>query len=112
MKVLVCGGRDYFDEAAVFRKLDAIHAETPISCVMQGGARGADALGDKWARQNKIPNERYAASWNDYGRAAGPIRNKEMLEKLPALVVAFPGGVGTKDMVRQAAKAGIEVTTL
>ncbi len=50
-----------------------------------------------------------AAKWETYGKAAGPIRNREMLLNLPALVVAFPGGKGTADMVRQAERAGIPV---
>ncbi|MEM9912925.1 MAG: hypothetical protein AAF922_19365 [Pseudomonadota bacterium] len=44
------------------------------------------------------------------GRAAGPIRNKEMLDEgCPDLVVAFPGGRGTANMVKQAQAAGVEV---
>ena len=47
--------------------------------------------------------------WKKYGKKAGPLRNQQMLEEgKPDLVVAFPGGNGTADMVRRAKKANIE----
>jgi len=50
------------------------------------------------------------AKWSKHGRAAGPIRNQEMIDECkPDLVVAFPGGRGTADMVRRAKAAGIRV---
>ena len=49
MKVIVCGGRNYSDRKRVFTTLDALHAETPITVLMHGDARGADALADDWA---------------------------------------------------------------
>ena len=49
------------------------------------------------------------ADWKRHGRAAGPIRNGEMLKDRPDLVVAFPGGKGTANMVTQATNAGIEI---
>ena len=48
------------------------------------------------------------ADWTKHGKAAGPIRNQKMLDECPDLVVAFPGGKGTADMVRRAMKAGID----
>jgi hypothetical protein len=52
----------------------------------------------------------FPAQWDRYGEAAGPIRNAWMLEfGKPDLVVAFPGGRGTADMISKARKAGIEV---
>ena len=52
----------------------------------------------------------YPANWKKHGRAAGPIRNKQMLEEAkPDLVIAFPGGAGTANMVKQAREAGVKV---
>jgi hypothetical protein len=52
----------------------------------------------------------YPADWAKHGRAASPIRNQQMLDEgRPNLVVAFPGGRGTADMVRRARSAGVEV---
>lgn len=110
MRVLVCGGRDYRNIAFVWRELNAIHAQTPITGLMHGGAKGADAAARDWAA-TKPEIERYVchADWETHGRAAGPIRNEKMLTWSPDLVVAFPGGVGTSDMVSRAMKAGVRV---
>jgi hypothetical protein len=110
MRVLVCGGRDYADRAKVFATLDAIHAETPITMLIQGGARGADKLGFYWACERKVLGCQFNARWDLYGKRAGPIRNGEMLtEGKPDLVVAFSGGSGTANMTSQARAAGVEV---
>jgi hypothetical protein len=106
MKVLVCGGRNFRSPAQVFRALDRLHQEKPITELMQGGATGADQFAMKWAA-----TKRYVchADWETHGRAAGPIRNEKMLTWKPDLVVAFPGGDGTADMVRRAEAAGVPV---
>lgn len=106
MRVLVCGGRNFKSPAQVFRELDKLHAETPITELMQGGATGVDQFAKEWAA-SKPDIKRYVCipDWAKYGRAAGPIRNKRMLEWKPDLVIAFEGGSGTANMVGQA-KAG------
>jgi predicted Rossmann-fold nucleotide-binding protein len=110
MKVIVCGGRNFRSPAQVFRALDRLHQETPITELMQGGATGADQFAMEWAA-TKPEIKRYVchADWETHGRAAGPIRNEKMLTWKPDLVVAFPGGVGTADMVRRAEAAGVPV---
>ena len=109
MKLLVCGGRTYQDQARVFAELDAIHAVTPIALVIEGGAQGADSLGFKWAAKRGVPVKTVAALWSQEGRAAGARRNERMLALAPDLVVAFPGGSGTAHMVRIARAVGVEV---
>ena len=110
MKVIVCGGRDFRSPAQVWRGLDEIHAERPITKLMQGGANGVDTFAKEWAI-TKPDIVRYIcnAEWAKFGPSAGPIRNKRMLEWGPDLVIAFPGGTGTADMVRQAKAAGVAV---
>lgn len=116
MKVLVCGGRDFADYALGMRTLDAIHATTPITVIIHGDAPGADAMAKDWALSKgpsaNICTRSFPADWDKYGKAAGPIRNQQMLEERPTMVVAFPGGRGTADMVRRAHKAGVPVTTV
>lgn len=111
MRVLVCGGRDYDDLATVFATLDAVHAERPISMIIEGGAEGADYLAARWSVVREIPeHRRFTPDWAIHGKAAGPVRNQRMLDEgKPDLVVAFPGGRGTDDMTRRAIKAGIGV---
>lgn len=102
MRVLVCGGRDYKNQDLVFETLAKIHDKTPITLVIEGGANGADFWGGYWADQNFIPHLRVPADWNRYGRGAGPRRNLRMLDYKPELVIAFPGGAGTENMVKVA----------
>lgn len=65
---------------------------------------------DEWAVVNWAQFEEYPADWKRYGMAAGPIRNRRMLkEGKPDIVIAFAGGRGTADMVRQAKAAGVPV---
>jgi hypothetical protein len=110
MKILVCGGRAYAGKQRLFLVLDRLHAERPITLVIQGGATGADALAGQWATRRGIPQKIYRAEWKLHGKAAGMIRNRQMLEEgHPDLVVAFPGGSGTANMVGLARKAGVEV---
>ena len=104
--IIVCGGRDYRDEAAVWEHLDRLAPR----CVVTGGANGGDTCAEMWARANGAGLEVYSADWKRDGRAAGPIRNRKMLEaSKPDRVVAFPGGRGTAAMVRPARKAGVPV---
>jgi hypothetical protein len=110
VKVLVCGGRKFSDWGSVKSTLNDIHFSTPITLVIEGGARGADRLGAAWAAGYGVRRQTFLANWTRDGKAAGPIRNQAMLDLgKPDLVVAFPGGRGTADMVKRARAAGVEV---
>lgn len=108
MKILVCGGRDYKNKERLFEKLDSVNRLTPVSKVIQGGAWGADALAVAWAADNGIEIATYPANWKKWGSFAGSIRNAEMLAKNPdiEIVLAFPGGNGTENMINTAKHAG------
>lgn len=113
MNVLVCGGRGFVNEALLYTRLDDLHRACPITVIIHGDAFGADRLAQCWAEKRGIEVAAFPADWDRYGRAAGPIRNRQMLEQgKPALVVAFPGGKGTWDMIDQADRAGIEVNQI
>jgi hypothetical protein len=110
MKILVCGGRNYSDEHSVYNFLDEIHKSRKVSLVIHGGATGADTFAGKWAKNLGIPTKVFLPDWNKFYKAAGPIRNKEMLSiGKPDLVVAFPGKVGSQNMRDQTIKAGVEL---
>ncbi len=102
--IVVGGGSRYQqDETFVFRAMDAIHSQTPIGRLVQGGCQGTDKLLEKWALTRGIDTATYFADWHNFGRSAGPRRNLQMLdEEMPDAVVAFPGGSGTADLVRKA----------
>lgn len=115
MRVLVCGSRDFDDAEMIFMVLDGQHRLQPIACIIEGEAPGADTIARVWAEDVGIEVARFPADWKQYGKAAGPIRNKQMLvEGKPDLVLAFPKGPlseskGTKNMVGQAEAAGVRV---
>ncbi len=110
MRVLVCGGRDFADFPMLSRVLDALHAEFAFSSLIHGGATGADQFSGRWARQCGVKVTVFPANWKQYGLAAGAKRNQQMLDEgAPALVVAFPGGAGTRDMKQRARRAGVKV---
>lgn len=84
--------------------------EYDIDTIIAGEARGFDEMAKTYAAVYKINYEGYPADWNKYGRRAGYVRNRQMLEEgKPDLVIAFPGGKGTAMMVEIAKKAGVKV---
>ena len=102
MKVLVCGGRDYNDydvlKCVMEKVMDCYSAEVKV--VISGLAKGGDKLGEKWAEENNIEVEGYRAEWNKYGKRAGWLRNVRMADEgRPNVIVALPGGRGTKMMI-------------
>jgi hypothetical protein len=108
MKTIIAGGRDYVATCATWCFLDDVHSTLGITEVVSGCARGADAAGERWAEMRSIPIRRFPADWDKHGKRAGPIRNRQMAEYADALI-AFPGGRGTQDMLRQARERGLLV---
>ncbi len=105
MRVLVCGGRTFENWKVVSQHL----SEIKPTVIIQGGASGADRLAAKYADVNGIPLVTYPALWSR-GKKAGPQRNAFMLEdSRPDIVIAFPGGNGTRDMIDKAKRAGVRV---
>lgn len=126
--ILVCGGRDFSSYKTVERVLDILvqRFDKNDLTIIEGGAPGADRMAGMWALRRGIWHASYRAKWEDlshpdaairirangsrYDAMAGHRRNQQMLDEgKPDLVVAFPGGTGTADMVRLAKRAGVEV---
>jgi len=111
------GGRDLaWPQQRVAAELLARSGGRLVHLLLHGGARGADAAIGRAAQQLGWSALVMPAQWQLHGRAAGPIRNRELLEQAVAravvhsspgsiasvLVVAFPGGAGTASLVQQA----------
>lgn len=110
MIVLITGGRTYDDVDTLTRVLDREHAIHHFRLLIHGCATGADTLSAIWAMKRGIHPAGVPALWDFYGRSeAGPVRNTVMLIVKPKLVIAFPGGRGTANMVEQAWQAGIRI---
>ncbi len=111
IRVLVCGGRDFNDRDYIWDTLCRLDSEHgPFGVIIHGCATGADSESEIWADAMSLKACGFRAEWDKHGKAAGPIRNKRMLkEGRPDLVVAFPGGRGTANMVRQAKASGVRV---
>lgn len=124
-RVLVCGSRIFDDRNLLYNTLydfcearglktkpDEFGNWLPTGLtIIHGKAKGADLIADDWAVVNWVPVEEYPADWNTHGKAAGFIRNQEMLNTGIDVVIAFPMGEarGTKNMMNIAKKAGVEV---
>lgn len=106
MRIVVTGGRDYFNPKLTAKVLSALKPAN----VAHGGAHGADLGANSWCLLNNVPVAVFPAAWNIDGKAAGPIRNRQMLDTFkPDLVVAFKGGRGTEDCVSAAKQRNIPV---
>jgi predicted Rossmann-fold nucleotide-binding protein len=109
-RVLVCGGRDYKDWRAVADKLRRLHDSSPIGLIIHGCDPGAATLAVRWALSAGIPTTGFDANLQSLGPAAERLRNERMIvESKPDLVVAFPGGEGTADLIGRARAAGVPV---
>ena len=111
MKWLVCGGRAYQDNKFLTEVLSyySVKVYGIPDLVIAGGAPGADSLAAEWAEDHGIHVAEVLALWDKYGKRAGWVRNKVMLDLGPDVVIAFPGGKGTEMMVSLARQAGVPV---
>lgn len=98
MKVIIAGSREIVDYSLV----DSAVKESgfDVTHVISGGARGIDALGEKYAKENNKLCEVVSADWDVYGKAAGYLRNEKMAQRADALVAVWDGkSKGTRNMI-------------
>jgi len=109
LKTIIAGGRDITNYDYIEKAIAEIDWEPTV--VVSGTARGADLLGEEWAKKNNIPIERYPAEWDFYGKSAGYIRNKKMAKNAEALIALWDGeSRGTKHMIDIAEREGLVVS--
>lgn len=116
MRILVCGSRHFNDYNFMYRTIAAMFDPDDTLTLIHGDARGADRLAEAVFLSGYFHSspeyKRFPADWSKYGKAAGPIRNKQMLDEgKPDLVIAFlgPNSRGTQNMIDQARRAGVPV---
>lgn len=109
--LIIAGGRDFDDypllERTVDRFLENIRDEITIFC---GKAKGADSLGERYAESRGYAVEYFPPDWQRYGRAAGPVRNREMVERADALAAFWDGeSRGTGGVIALARRRGLKI---
>jgi hypothetical protein len=110
MRLIVCGGRSFTNFELVERELTQLNCNKPISVLIHGWIGPAASVIEHWARENDIPIVRYPPNWELHGKGAETRRNEFMLsDSRPGLVIAFPGGPDTSDLVRRALNKGVAV---
>jgi hypothetical protein len=120
--IIITGSRNYSDKHRIFNEIDKITADNPGYTFMihHGGCSGADIISGEYANINGIITWIHEADWKTYGKGAGPIRNKEMLNtavpdiKSPHVVLAFPlqGSRGTIQCINYAKRRGMNVVEI
>lgn len=108
VKLLIAGSRHGSMDVYDYECLSKALQYHDVDLVIHGGASGIDTCADNWAKLNGIKVEVHKADWKNIGRGAGPIRNKEMVDRLgdDDLAIIFPGDTGTASTVRYLERAG------
>ena len=108
MKLIIAGGRNITDYSLVLSAL----AESQFipTEIVSGMAPGVDTLAVQYARENNLPLSEFHANWKEFGRSAGPRRNRQMAEYGTALLAIWDGeSRGTKNMIQEATKRNLQV---
>lgn len=121
-RIIIAGSRDFNDYQKMLDVLDklGIHIINSIDPVeiVSGHARGADSLGEKFAKAYGYKLKVFPANWDTYGKSAGIIRNQQMAkyasEANRGILIAFPIGEsrGTRNMIKLARQYGLEVCVI
>jgi hypothetical protein len=103
LKVIVAGTRTFSDYALLCERLDFYLQHYTDIEIVSGGAKGADTLGERYARERGCLVKQFPADWQTYGKKAGPVRNAQMAAYADACIVFWDGkSKGTQDMITQA----------
>lgn len=104
IKIIIAGGRDFNSYDMVCEGMEAILRDYDLELneieIVSGGARGVDALGERYAKEHNLPLTLFPADWDAYGNTAGLIRNAEMAQYADMLLAFWDGkSRGTKHMI-------------
>lgn len=108
-KIIIAGGRTFTDYDFLRDTLDEILAVDDFE-IISGGAKGVDALGERYAEARGLSVKAFPADWEKYGRAAGPIRNEEMARYADGLIAFWDGeSRGTANMIDISKRYALEI---
>jgi hypothetical protein len=108
VKVIIAGSRTITDPLELEKAIkDSGFTITKVIC---GGAQGVDRLGEKYAFSHDLPIQYFLPDWKTYGKAAGPIRNREMAENADALILVWDGkSRGSASMIEKASANNLKM---
>lgn len=107
MKVVVAGGRDFQNYSLLKAVLDWLVPLEGVTEIVSGTARGADSLGERYAKESNLDLKQFPANWNAHGKSAGYLRNSEMADYADAVLIFWDGkSRGTGHMIELAKKKG------
>lgn len=114
--IMITGSRDWEDvptiSQALYNAFVELGADNETRLLSGGCPTGADRIAeDIWENELGLVVDQFPALWKEYGNAAGPIRNKQMVDTKPDIVLAFPKGEskGTRGTIRIAESAGLDI---
>ena len=109
MKLAVIGSREFKDMDLMREHIKLLQP----SVIISGGAKGADTLAKQYAQENNLQMIEYKADWKKFGRAAGVIRNKTIIENAEHILAFWDGKTpGTKNSIDYANKLSKPITTI
>ena len=114
IKVIIAGTRDFNDYAFLKKNVDyflqGINPNNEEIEIVSGNARGADKLGERYAKEHNLPVKLFPANWDKYGKRAGYLRNQEMANYADMLIAFWDEkSKGTKHMIDIAKKQDLTV---
>lgn len=110
MKVIIAGSRSFKDYGLLREKCDFLLSNLSDIVIVSGNAKGADLLGEMYAKEKCYGLKIFPADWDKYKKAAGYIRNTEMAKYSDALIAFWDGfSRGTKHMIDIAKEQGLKV---
>ncbi len=105
VKIIVAGSRSFDDYKLMEEKLDELIRGRKNTEIVSGTAKGADLLGERYARERGFEIKRFPADWDKFGKKAGYLRNEQMAKYANACVCFWDGNSrGTKSMIDLAEK--------
>ncbi len=111
MKLIIAGSRTMNDVQLLYDNADGFLDR--VTSVVSGCAYGADKLGENWAAEHNLFIHKFPANWSKYGRAAGPVRNRQMAEYADELLAFLgPGSKGTASMIAEMERVGKPITVV
>ena len=112
-QVIIAGSRFFADYDKLAFLCDNFLRKNVMSrkiTILSGGAQGSDTLGEQYAQAKGYGLKRFPADWEQYGKAAGPIRNRHMVAHADAVIAFWDGkSLGTKNVIKEATKKKLEV---